>query len=105
MREVAISPGTDSVTALPNLESIIRGLLYVYIFSLPFNRLLFIERNGFIILLILLVPWCVANRRHFFTRPPIDIPLVAFGPWVALTIPFATFPASTPKEFANLLQQ
>jgi len=105
MREVATSPGTDSVAALPNLESIIRGLLYVYIFSLPFNRLLFIERNGFIILLILLVLWCVVDRRHFFTRTPIDIPLVAFVAWVAVTIPFATFPAYSAKEFAKLLQQ
>src|SRR3989454_5958439 len=105
MREVATSPGTDSVAALPNLESIIRGLLYVYIFSLPFNRLLFIERNGFIILLILLVLWCVVDRRHFLTRSTIDIPLVAFVAWVAVTIPFATFPAYSAKEFAKLLQQ
>src|SRR5437660_5402727 len=105
MREVATSPGTGSVAALPNLESIIRGLLYVYIFSLPFNRLLFIERNGFIILLILLVLWCVVNRRHFFTRTPIDLPLLAFVIWVAFTIPFSMFPSYSFKEFGKLLQQ
>src|SRR5207245_11641625 len=105
MREVATSPGTDSVAALPNLESIIRGLLYVYIFSLPFNRLLFIERNGFIILCVLLVLWCAVNRRHFFLRTPIDLPLLAFIAWVGFTVPFATFPAYSSQQFATLLQQ
>ena len=94
-----------SAATLPNLDYIIRGLLYVYVFSLPFHRLLFVERNGFIILMVLLVLWCAVNRRHFFTQTPIDIPLVAFVAWVALTIPFATFPAYSAKEFAKLLQQ
>jgi len=94
-----------SAATLPNLDHIIRGLLYVYVFSLPFHRLLFVERNGFIILMVLLVLWCAVNRRHFFTQTPIDIPLVAFVAWVALTIPFATFPAYSAKEFAKLLQQ
>ncbi|TMQ31089.1 MAG: hypothetical protein E6K65_02720 [Nitrospirae bacterium] len=94
-----------SAATLPNLDHIIRGLLYVYVFSLPFRRLLFVERSGFIILMVLLVLWCAVNRRHFFTQTPIDIPLVAFVAWVALTIPFATFPAYSAKEFAKLLQQ
>src|SRR2546422_8994591 len=94
-----------SAATLPNLDYIIRGLLYVYVFSLPFHRLLLVERNGFIILMVLLVLWCAVNRRHFFTQTPIDIPLVAFVAWVALTIPFATFPAYSSKEFAKLLQQ
>lgn len=100
-----VSPAGVSTAALPNLDSIIRGLLYLYIFSLPFKRLLFIERNGFIILIVLLVLWCAVNRRHFFLRTPIDLPLVAFVAWVAFTVPFATFPAYSSKEFAKLLQQ
>ncbi len=105
MRASAVPAAEASATALPNLETIIRGLLYVYIFSLPFNRLLFIERNGFIILVALLVLWCAVNRRHFFTRTPIDVSLLAFVAWVAFTVPFATFPAYSGKEFAKLLQQ
>jgi putative inorganic carbon (HCO3(-)) transporter len=100
----APSVATPSVV-LPNLDRIIRGLLYVYIFSLPFKHLLFIERNGFIILIVLLVLWCVVNRRHFFIRTPIDLPLLAFVAWVGFTVPFATFPDYSFKEFAKLLQQ
>lgn len=100
-----VSPVGASTSALPNLDSIIRGLLYLYIFSLPFKRLLFIERNGFIILIVLLVLLCVVNRRHFFLRTPIDLPLLAFIAWVGFTVPFATFPAYSFKEFAKLLQQ
>jgi O-antigen ligase len=91
--------------AVPNLERIIRGLLYVYIFALPFQNLLFIERNGFIILLVLLVIWCLVYRNHFLTRTAVDLPLLAFVVWVGLTIPFAAFPAYSAKEFAKLLQQ
>ncbi len=105
MRGIAASTMTDPSVALPNLDSIIRGLLYIYILSLPFKRLLFVERNGFIILIVLLLLWCAVNRRHFFTRTPIDIPLIAFVAWVAVTIPFATFPLYSFKEFAKLLQQ
>ena len=105
MKDVAVSTVTDSTAVLPNLSTIIRGLLYVYIFSLPFKGLLFIERNGFIILVVLLLLWCAVNQRHFFTQTPIDIPLVAFVAWVALTIPFAAFPVYSAKEFAKLLQQ
>ncbi len=105
MRNAAASAVTDRAVALPNLDTIIRGLLYVYIFSLPFKQLLFIERNGFLILLALLVLWCAANRRFFFTRTPLDVPLVAFVIWVGITVPFATFPAYSFKEFGKLLQQ
>jgi O-antigen ligase len=100
-----VSPAGASTAALPNLDSIIRGLFYLYIFSLPFKRLLFIERNGFIILIVLLALWCAVNRRHFFLRTPIDLPLAAFVAWVAFTVPFAAFPAYSAKEFAKLLQQ
>ncbi len=97
----------DSITTavLPNLDLIIRGLLYLYIFALPFKRLLFIERNGFIILLVLLVLWCVVNRRHFFVRTPVDLPLIVLVVWVGISVPFATFPAYSFKEFGKLLQQ
>ena len=102
---VAVPTLTASTSALPNLDTIIRGLLYVYIFSLPFKDLLFVERNGFIILVVLLLLWCAANQRHFFTRTPIDLPLLAFVFWVAFTIPFSKFPSYSFKEFGKLLQQ
>src|SRR5207245_10532943 len=98
----SISPPSP---VLPKLDRIIPGLLYFYIFSLPFKRLLFIERNGFIILCVLLVLWCAVNRRHFFLRTPIDLPLLAFIAWVGFTVPFATFPLYSSKEFAKLIQQ
>ncbi len=100
---ISAPPASD--TALPNLDSIIRGLLYVYIFCLPFSRFLFVERNGFIILCVLLALWCAVNQRHFFTRTPIDLPLLAFVGWVAVTLPFSASPAYSIKEFAKLLQQ
>jgi len=102
---VIASPVAATTSVLPNLDSIIRGLLCLYIFSLPFKRLLFLERNGFIILIVLLALWCAVNRRHFFLRTPIDLPLIAFVAWVGFTVPFATFPAYSFQEFAKLLQQ
>jgi putative inorganic carbon (HCO3(-)) transporter len=102
---VTVPTLTASTAALPNLDTIIRGLLYVYIFSLPFEGLLFVERNGFIILVVLLLLWCAVNQRHFFTRTPIDLPLLAFVFWVAFTIPFSMFPSYSFKEFGKLLQQ
>jgi len=105
MSKAAVSTHPVAATVLPNLDVIIRGLLYVYVFSLPFKNLLFVERNGFIILVALLVLWCVVNRRHFFTRTPLDLPFLAFICWVGFTVPFATFPAYSFKEFAKLLQQ
>lgn len=105
MRDAAISIVKDHAVALPNLDTIIRGLLYGYVFSLPFTRLLFVERNGFIILVVLLALWCWVNQRHFFTRTPLDLPLLAFIAWVAVTVPFAASPLYSVKEFAKLLQQ
>lgn len=90
---------------LPNLDRIIRGLLYLYVFSFPFERLLFIERNGFIILLVLLTLWCLVNRQHFFVRTPVDLPLLVLVAWVGISLPFATFPPYSFHEFAKLLQQ
>jgi len=101
----ALSEGATSTPMLPNLDRIIRGLLYLYIISLPFVGLLFIERNGFMILLVLLVLWFAVNRRHFFVQTPLDLPLIAFVLWVGFTIPFAAFPLYSLKEFGKLLQQ
>ncbi len=105
MTELSIPQVRSHLFALPNLDRIIRGLLLVFIFSLPFKGLLFVERNGFIILLVLLGLWCVVHRGIFFQSTPIDLPLVAFVLWVAITIPFASFPLYSLKEFGKLLQQ
>lgn len=90
---------------LPNLDLIIRGVLYLYILSLPFKGLLVLERHSFLVLLVLLALWCAINRRHFFLGTPFDVPLLAFVLWVGVTIPFATFPSYSLKEFGKLLQQ
>ena len=78
----AVPQLTTRTCALPNFDRIIRGLLYVYIFSLSSKYLLFVERNGFIILVVLLALWCAVNRRHFFLRTSIDLPLIAFVAWI-----------------------
>ncbi|HMU31541.1 MAG: O-antigen ligase family protein [Nitrospira sp.] len=89
----------------PTLDLIVRALLYVYIFSLPFLPLLVVERNIFLVLLVLLPLWCLLRRRHFFVSSPVDLPLIAFVAWVAFTIPFSAHPAYSMKEFGKLLQQ
>lgn len=86
------------------LEQTIRVLLLVYIASLPFRQLLIIERNGFLVLLGFLLIWSVINGRVWFIRTPLDVPLVGFVSWIALTIPFASFPDYSVKEFGKLLQ-
>src|SRR5207249_4921258 len=98
-------PGVGVAALGPALERVIRGVLLIYIIALPFHRLLFVERNGFILLLLLLVLWCAANRTHFFRRTPIDLPLGVFVGWVGLSIPFAAYPAYSVQEFGKLLQQ
>ena len=105
MPSLPMSSAEQVTTVLPNLERIIRGLLYVYIFSLPFPRLLFIERNGFIILLALLVLWCAVNRRHFFLRTPVDVPFLALAGWVGISLLGAVSPAYSLQELGKLLQQ
>ena len=107
MRDESIRtlPGPGIAAIGSPLESVIRGVLFVYIVALPFRGLLFVERNGFILLLVLLGFWCVAHRTHFFRRTPIDLPLLAFVGWVGLSIPFATFPAYSLQEFGKLVQQ
>lgn len=88
-----------------SLDSLIRGVLLIYIAVLPFKNLLIVERNGFLLLLGLLAVWCLANRRLFYLPTPFDVPLAVFVGWVAMTIPFASFPDYSIKEFGKLLQQ
>jgi len=105
MTDGSVVPLGSTARSLPTLERIIRGLLLVYIFSLPFKGLLIVERNGFLVLLFLLGVWCIVHRDHFFRRTSIDLPLAAFVLWVGLTIPFATYPLYSLQEFGKLLKQ
>ena len=93
------------VERAPYYNTVVRIVLMVYIAVLPFKRLLVIERNGFILLLGLLVGWCVINRRFFYSRTPYDMLLLSFVGWVGLTIPFSVAPAYSMKEYGKLLQQ
>ena len=90
---------------VPYFDAVIRVVLVIYIAVLPFKPLLVIERNGFILLLGLLVGWCVAHRRLFYVRTPYDMLLLAFVVWVGLTIPFSVSPSYSVKEYGKLLQQ
>ena len=89
---------------VPYFDTIVRAVLAVYIAVLPFKSLLVVERNGFILLLGLLVGWCVTNRRFFYSRTPYDMLLLAFVVWVGLTIPFSVAPSYSVKEYGKLLQ-
>jgi O-antigen ligase len=71
---------------------------------LPFKSLLVVERNGFLVLLGLLVGWCAINRRLFYSRTSYDVLLLAFVVWVGLTIPFSVAPSYSLKEYGKLLQ-
>jgi len=102
---IPLSSTEKATTVLPNLERIIRGLLYVYVFSLPFPQLLFIERNGFLLLLALLTIWCAISRQHFFLQTALDRPLLVLVGWVAVSVPFATSPAYSAGELGKLAQQ
>ena len=90
---------------VPYFDTIIRVVVAVYIAVLPFQSLLIVERNGFLVLCSLLVGWCAINRRLFYSRTPYDMPLLAFVVWVGLTIPFAVVPSYSVKEYGKLLQQ
>ncbi|OAI49729.1 hypothetical protein AYO43_02780 [Nitrospira sp. SCGC AG-212-E16] len=89
---------------MPYLDTIIRVVLAIYIAVLPFKSLLVVERNGFILLLGLLLVWCAVNRCLFYSRTPYDILLLAFVVWVGLTIPFSVAPSYSVKEYGKLLQ-
>ena len=90
---------------VPHFDTLIRMVLAVYIAVLPFKSLLVVERNGFIVLLGLLVVWCAINRRLFYSRTAYDALLLAFVIWVGLTIPFSLAPSYSVKEYGKLLQQ
>lgn len=81
-----------STMQLPCLDSIIRGLFFVYCFSLPFKYLLFVERIGFIILVCLVVLWCLLRKRYPAIPSQIALPVIAFIGWIGITIPWASFP-------------
>lgn len=102
-------PGTSSIVLpsserVPYYDTLVRTVLMMYIAVLPFKQLLVVERNGFILLLGLLLGWCVINRRSFYSRTPYDMLLLAFVAWVGLTIPFSLAPAYSVKEYGKLLQ-
>ena len=86
------------------LDAIIRVVLAMYIGVLPFKALLIVERNGFILLLGLLVAWCILNRCFFYTQTSFNMLLLAFVVWVGLTVPFAVAPFYSLKEYGKLLQ-
>lgn len=102
-------PTTSSI-AMPSSErvayvdTIIRVVLVVFIAVLPFKSLLIVERNGFILLLGLLVVWCVINRDLFYSQTPYDKLLLGFVVWVGLTIPFSVDPSYSVKEYGKLLK-
>ena len=89
---------------VPYFDTLVRVVLAVYIAVLPFKSLLVVERNGFILLLGLLVGWCVTNRRLFYSRTPYNMLLLAFVIWVGFTIPFSVAPSYSVKEYGKLLQ-
>lgn len=86
------------------LDAAIRVVLLGLIALLPFKGLLVIERNGFLLLLLLLVLWCLYNGQLFYRKTPYDVMLFSFVLWVGFTIPFAAFPSYSLKEYGKLLQ-
>ena len=96
--------GTRSSDRMAYFDVIIRMVLAVYITVLPFKPLLIVERNGFILVLGLLLGWCIANRQFFDTPTPYDMLLLAFVVWVGFTIPFSVVPSYSLKEYGKLLQ-
>lgn len=86
------------------LETAVRAVLWVYLASLPFRSLLVVERNSFLVLMVLLLLWSLSHRCLFWRPTPLDIPLLAFVGWVAFTIPFSQLPAYSFKEFGKLVQ-
>jgi len=89
---------------MPYFDTLIRVVLGIYIVVLPFKPLLVVERNGFILLLGLLLVWCAVNRCLFYSRTPYDMILLFFVVWVGLTIPFSAAPSYSLKEYGKLLQ-
>lgn len=106
--KVLMTKGSMSVlceTYFPNLDRIIRGALFLYCFSFPFAQLVFLERNGFILLVVLIALWCIVNRRLFFSRTPLDIPLLVLVACIGVSLPFSSSINASSQEFAKLIQQ
>lgn len=89
---------------IPALDIVVRAVLGIYIAVLPFKQLLVVERNGFLVLLVLLALWCNINRRLFYSQTPYDLLLLSFIAWVAVTIPFAVSPSYSLTEYGKVLQ-
>ena len=89
---------------VPYFDTLVRVVVAVYIAVLPFKSLLVVERNGFLVLLGLLVAWCVMNRRLFYSRTPYNVLLLSFVVWVGVTVPFSVAPSYSVKEYGKLLQ-
>lgn len=104
MRETCVSSSPQPVTLSWYFDATIRLVLLVYVATLPFKKLLVVERHGFLVLLALLVIWCASRRRFFYRKTPYDLWLLAFVLWVGLTIPFAAYPSYSFKEYGKLLQ-
>jgi hypothetical protein len=109
LEKIAVPPASSiampSSERVPYFDSLVRVVLAVYIAVLPFKPLLVVERNGFILLVGLLIGWCAINRRLFYSRTPYDVLLLAFVVWVGLTIPFSVAPSYSAAEYGKLLQQ
>ena len=97
---------SDALLCVRNyLHLAICGLLIGYVAVLPFTPLLVLERNGFLVLVGLLVLWCVFNQRLFYVQTPYDGILAAFVVWIGFTLPFSVSPSYSLTEYGKLLQQ
>lgn len=101
---MSLSPAAGLPSWNLRLEQSIRLVLFLFIASLPFRQLLVVERNSFIVLVVLLITWSFVNKRLWLHQTPIDTPLLCFVLWVALSVPFASFPAYSVKELGKLVQ-
>jgi O-antigen ligase len=105
MQAEAASQVSDALSSTRSyLRTAICGLLLGYAAVLPFKPLLVLERNGFLVLLGVLVLWCLLNRRLFYVRTPYDRILLALVVWIGLTLPFSVSPLYSLKEYGKLLQ-
>ena len=68
----------SSSERVPYFDMIVRVVLAVYIAVLPFKSLLIVERNGFILLLGLLVGWSAINRRSVLFTDSVQYGPLAF---------------------------
>jgi O-antigen ligase len=51
------------------------------------------------------VLWCVVSRKFFYSRTPLDIPLLALVVCIAVSLPFSASVSSSAQEFAKLMKQ